>query len=108
YEEAASIIANAGFEVVRVDMPGYVMHHGYPLPANYLNWLVANGVVIVPGFGNPTWDAAARATIGGFFPDRDIVVVEILDIWDEGGGAHCVTNDQPVPPITPSTTNSVD
>ncbi len=96
YEEAASIIQNAGFEVVRVDMPGYVMHNGDPLPANYMNWLVANGVVIVPGFGVPAWDAAARATIAGFFPGRDVVMVEILDIWAEGGGVHCVTNDQPV------------
>ncbi|MEA1926931.1 MAG: agmatine deiminase family protein [Candidatus Auribacterota bacterium] len=108
YEEAAAIIKNAGFEVVRVDMPGYVMHNGYPLPANYLNWLVANGVVIVPRFGVPAWDAAARATIAGFFPDRDVVMVEILDIWAEGGGVHCVTNNQPVPLATSSTTDSRD
>ena len=95
YEEAASIIQNAGFEVVRVDMPGYVSYHGHPLPANYMNWLVANGAVILPGFGAPAWDDAARAMIEGFFPGRNVIVVEILDIWDQGGGVHCVTNDQP-------------
>ena len=108
YEEAASIIQNAGFEIVRIDMPGYVTHNGDPLPADYMNWLVANGVVIVPGFGVPAWDAAARATIEGFFPDRDVVMVEILDIWAEGGGVHCVTNDQPIPPTISSTTDSGD
>jgi len=95
YEEAASIIQNAGFEVERVEMPGYVRYYDSPLPANYMNWLVANGVVIVPGFGVSAWDSAAKATIEDFFPGHDVVVVEILDIWNQGGGVHCVTNDQP-------------
>ncbi len=95
YEEAAAIIQNAGFEVVHVDMPGYVSYHGHPLPANYMNWLVANGVVIQPGFGVPAWDDAAKETIEGLFSGRDVIVVEILDIWDQGGGINWVTNDQP-------------
>jgi len=95
YEEAAAIIQSADFEVVRVEMPGYVRYYDSPLPTNYMNWLVANGVVIVPGFGVPAWDSAAKATIEDIFPGHDVVVVEILDIWDQWGGVHCVTNDQP-------------
>jgi len=34
-------------------------------------------------------------TIEGFFPGRDVVVVETLELWYRGGGVHCVTNDQP-------------
>ena len=94
YEEAASIIQNAGFDVVRIDMPGYVMYYGSPLPAIYVNWLVANGVVVTTGFGVPEWDNTAKATIEGFFPDHDVFVVETLDVWAAGGGVHCVTNDQ--------------
>ncbi len=98
YEEAATIIGNAGFEVVRIDVPGYVSYYGNQLPAIYVNWLVANGVVVMTGFGQPAWDNAAQATVEGFFPGRDVILVETLDLWDAGGGVHCVTNDQPVGP----------
>ena len=98
YEEAATIIQNAGFEVLRLDVPGDVMYSGSSMSANYLNWLVANGVVVMCGFGVPAWDNAAKATVEGYFPGRDVVVVETLEIWRWGGGVHCVTNDQPARP----------
>ena len=95
YEEAASIIAGAGLDVVRLDVPGYVNYHNADMPAIYMNWLVANGVVIMTGFGVPAWDSAAKSTVEGFFPGRDVHVVETLELWYWGGGVHCVTNDQP-------------
>jgi agmatine deiminase len=95
FEEAASIISNAGFEVVRLDVPGSVGYLGEQLPCIYLNWLVANGVVIVPGFDYPLWDNTAKAIIESYFPNRDVIIVEMLDLWYDGGGIHCVTNDQP-------------
>jgi len=95
FEEAASIIQDAGFQVVRNDIPGYVAYHGDQLPAIYVNWLVANGVVITTGFGVPAWDNAAKTTVEGYFPGRDVFVVETLETWYWGGGVHCVTNDQP-------------
>lgn len=95
YEEAATIIGDAGFNVVRLDMPGYVTYHNEQMAAIYINWLVANGVVIMNGFGVPAWDNAAKTTVEGFFPGRDVFVVETLELWYWGGGVHCVTNDQP-------------
>jgi len=96
YEEAAAIIQAAGFEVERIDMPGYVDYLGSPMPAIYVNWLLVNGAVIVTGFGVPAWDDAAKTRIEGFFPGREVHVVETLEIWYWGGGVHCVTNDQPL------------
>ncbi len=95
YEEAASIIQAAGFDVVRLDVPGYVNYHGTDMPAIYTNWLVANGVVILCGFDVPAWDNAAKATVESYFPGHDVFVVETLELWYWGGGVHCVTNDQP-------------
>ena len=95
FEEAAAIIQDAGLNVVRVDIPGYVQYQDTSISANYMNWLVANGVVVMMEFGNPEWDQAAKQTVEGFFPGRDVVAVETLDIWLDGGGIHCVTNDQP-------------
>ncbi len=95
YEDAALRIAAAGFEVLRVDMPGSVFYNGSNMDIGYLNWLVVDGLVIVPGFDAPTWDEAARVTIAGFFPNHDVVVVDCRELWYWGGGVHCVTNDLP-------------
>jgi len=98
YEEAATIIQNAGFEVVRLDVPGNVQYNGKSMAANYMNWLVANGVVVMCGFDAPAWDNAAKVTIEGYFPERDVFVVDTRELWYWGGGVHCVTNDQPARP----------
>lgn len=100
YEEAADIVATAGFNVVRLDIPGYVTYKKVTFYCDYVNWLVANGVVVMTGFGVPEWDNAAKQTVEGYFPDRDVIVVETLQLWKDGGGVHCVTNDQPDPSLT--------
>jgi len=96
YEDAATTIQSAGFDVVRVDFPGNFTYRGEVMAANYMNWLVTDGLVIVCGFDTPAWDNAAADTIQSFFPDRDVIVVDVRELWYWGGGVHCVTNDQPV------------
>ncbi len=95
FEQAATIISKAGFNVVRLNVPGNVKYLGEQLPCIYLNWLVANNVVIMPGFNYPAWDNAAKTVIESYFPNRDVIIVEMLDLWYDGGGIHCVTNNQP-------------
>ena len=96
YENAARTIEAAGFKVERIDIPGFVRYRGEWMEANYVNWLVANGVVLVPGFNRPDWDGAAKARIEQFFPNREVVVIDARELWYNGGGIHCVTNDQPL------------
>ncbi len=98
YESAAEDIAAAGLDVIRLDVPGDITYFGFPMAANYVNWLVANDVVVVTGFDHPAWDDASKAAIEGFFPTRDVIVVDAREIWSWGGGVHCVTNDQPAAP----------
>jgi agmatine deiminase len=103
YEQAAQIIGDAGFDVLRLSIPGAVNYRGTSMDANYINWLVTNDAVLTTGFGNTAWDAAAQAEIQSFFPGRDVHVVETLELWYWGGGVHCVTNDLPAPVPEPST-----
>jgi agmatine/peptidylarginine deiminase len=51
--------------------------------------------VIAVGFGDDITDAAARKRIEGYFPGRDVHIIEMLASWYDGGGVHCHTNDQP-------------
>ena len=48
--------------------------------------------------GHPEADAQAQAQLEAWFPDRDVVIIEMLDSWVAGGGVHCHTNDQPLWP----------
>jgi agmatine deiminase len=95
YDNAAEKITAAGFNVIRDPILGTVSYKGKSFATNYLNWLVGNGFVIAVGFGNPETDDAAKKRIEGYFPDRDVHIVEMLDSWFDGGGVHCHTNDQP-------------
>lgn len=95
YEDAATVTQNAGLNVVRMDIPGTINFKGEALPAIYMNWLVGNGFVAAQGFGNSEWDNAAKVIIEGFFPGRDVHMIVTNELWYNGGGIHCVTNDQP-------------
>ncbi|HSG18775.1 MAG TPA: agmatine deiminase family protein, partial [Anaerolineae bacterium] len=63
--------------------------------AAYSNYLVANGVVLVPVFGN-AYDERAKRIIGEQFPTREIVAIDAVSLTEDGGAIHCVTQQQPL------------
>ena len=62
--------------------------------ASYLNFLIVNGGIVLPAFGDPS-DAVARDIIAGVFPERRIVTVPGREIVLGGGNVHCITQQQP-------------
>ncbi|OAQ58316.1 agmatine deiminase [Pochonia chlamydosporia 170] len=64
---------------------------------NYVNYLLVNGGVIFPQFGDKKADAAALKTIRGLYKDREVEPVYIEDLPFLGGGIHCSTQEVPVP-----------
>ena len=62
--------------------------------AAYSNYLVANGVVLVPVFGNVN-DERAKAIIAEQFPDRQVIGIDAVAVTEDGGAIHCVTQQQP-------------
>jgi len=62
--------------------------------ASYVNAYLANGAVIVPGYGYDQ-DPAAVETFQRIFPEREVVQVSIGNIALGGGGVHCITQQQP-------------
>lgn len=95
YDDAAAIIQAAGFQVLRMDVLDEVFYAGEWMSAIYVNWLVANGVVLVPGFNDAFLDNAAKQAVEGYFPNRDVHIIDTRELWYWGGSIHCVTNDQP-------------
>ena len=95
YDAAAAAIEAADFTVIRDPIEGVAHYGSYKFDTNYVNWVVGNGFVITVGFGNPETDMAAKSRLEGYFPGRDVYVIEMLSSWQAGGGVHCHTNDQP-------------
>ena len=69
---------------------------------SYLNFLVTNGVVLSAkygGAGRPDHlaetDAIAAARLAEAFPDREIVQIDPLAANWDGGGMHCLTQQEP-------------
>ncbi len=92
---AARDAQGRALEVIELPMPAYrhVENVGR-LASSYVNFYLANGAVIMPGFDDPNDDVAA-AILGTTFPDREIVVVQSLPIIAGGGSIHCITQQQP-------------
>jgi agmatine deiminase len=63
--------------------------------AAYSNYLVANGVVLVPVFGH-AHDQRAKAIITEQFPGREVVGIDVVGLVEHGGAIGCVTQPQPL------------
>ena len=61
--------------------------------ASYMNFLIVNGGVIVPQYGDEN-DALALEQIQAMFPDRKAVGVYTREVVYGGGNIHCITQQQ--------------
>ncbi len=76
--------------------PGAVRGPGGALmPASYANFYVGNATVLVPQFGLPT-DRRALDVLGGLFPGRRVVGLDVRALLVEGGAIHCATMQEPL------------
>ncbi len=85
-EEAAEIVPRAGSQ----PRPA-----GLRLAASYVNFLIVNGAIILPAFGDPN-DARAAGILAEHFPGRVIRQVPGREILYGGGNVHCITQQQPL------------
>lgn len=63
--------------------------------SSYINTYLANGGVVVPGYGYDR-DHEAVERYQELYPDREVVQCQIQSLALGGGGVHCVTQQQPV------------
>ena len=97
--ETATDVDGRKLDIVRIPSVG-LLHNGLGeiAPASHLNFVIANGVVVVPVYGTPTQGAALDA-LQAVFPDRKIIGVAshgLLGAGSAGGGSfHCITQQEP-------------
>jgi agmatine deiminase len=85
-------------EVIVLEAPSIVRKEfdSEDFAAGYINFYVCNGAVIVPEFGDPDADAAAKSKLQNAFPEREVVQINIDVIAAGGGGIHCTTQQEPM------------
>ncbi len=79
--------------VVTLPMPEPIYFAGQRLPASYANFYIANGLVLVPTFNDPS-DRVALNTLAKLFPDREVVGIHCGDLVLGLGTLHCMTQQQ--------------
>ena len=80
--------------VVALPMPRPIRFDDVRLPASYLNFYIANRVVLVPTFNDPA-DRVALDRLAFLFPDREVVGIHAGDLILGLGAIHCVTQQEP-------------
>jgi agmatine deiminase len=81
-------------EVIALPMPSPRYHDGERLPASYANFLLANGLVLVPTFNDPK-DRQVLGLLAELFPEREVVGIHCLDLVLGLGSIHCSTHQEP-------------
>ncbi|MCR6661562.1 MAG: agmatine deiminase family protein [Luteimonas sp.] len=71
-----------------------IIDEGRRLAASYANFLIVNGAVLMPAYGDAA-DAAAAAVMQQAFPDREIVRVPCRPLIWQNGSLHCITMQLP-------------
>jgi len=83
------------FEIIPLPLPRPLFCDDQRLPAGYCNFLIANGVVIIPQFGDPADEAAIKA-LQPLFPDRDVRGCPSLALVWGLGSFHCLSQQEPL------------
>ena len=86
---------NEPYNLVPLPLPDAIHADGERLPATYANYLVINGAVLYPTYGQPENDEAARAALSRIFKRHSIVGVDCRVLIRQHGSLHCATMQYP-------------
>ena len=84
------------YTLVALPLPPAIFDEdGKRLPAGYPNFLILNGAVLVPLYGDATTDAEALALLKPHFAGREVIGVDCRALINQYGSLHCVTMQIP-------------
>ena len=83
------------YRLKKLPLPRPIYEDDDRLPATYANFLVINGAVLCPTYGQSDLDDEALCTIGEAFPGRDIIGIDCRPVICQHGSLHCCTMQYP-------------
>ena len=69
---------------------------GARLPATYANFLITNGAVLMPTYGDAQTDLRAEEQLRKAFPHHDITGIDCRPLILQHGSLHCCTMQYPI------------
>ncbi|MCB1560899.1 MAG: agmatine deiminase family protein [Xanthomonadales bacterium] len=95
-EELAALRTANGesYELFALPWAKPIIDEGRRLAASYANFLIINGAVLMPAYGDPA-DIRAAEALAKAFPDREIVPVPCRPLIWQNGSLHCITMQLP-------------
>jgi agmatine deiminase len=93
---AAEDASGRSLEVVPLEAPKDFVVDGISIDHSYINFSFVNDGVVMSTYSDPVADDLAMGKMRELFPDRSVVGVDARPIFRNGGGVHCITQQQPV------------
>lgn len=88
----------APFHLVELPLPDpiYDPEDGTRLPATYANYLIVNGAVLMPTYGQPKKDKLAAMILESAMPEYEIIPIDCRSLIRQHGSLHCATMQLPL------------
>lgn len=82
------------FKIVELPMPRAIEYDGQRLPASYANFYIANGIVLLPTYGDPN-DVVAKEILQREMPDHKVIGIDSTELIWGLGSFHCISQQEP-------------
>ncbi|TAM95718.1 MAG: agmatine deiminase family protein [Rhodanobacteraceae bacterium] len=92
--EALRTVEGKPYRLFDLPWPKPILDGGRRLAASYANYLIINGAVLVPSYGDAVDNAAAQ-TIAVAYPGREVVQIPCRPLIWQNGSLHCMTMQLP-------------
>ena len=83
------------YKLLKLPMPHAIFDGKERLPATYANYLIINGAVICPTYGQLENDKTAQLIIAKAYPNCDIIPIDARTVIRQHGSLHCLTMQYP-------------
>jgi len=92
--EALRTLEGKPYTLFPLPWPKPILDEGRRLAASYANYLIVNGAVLVPAYGDVVDDAVAQ-TIALAHPGREVIQIPCRPLIWQNGSLHCMTMQLP-------------
>ncbi len=83
------------YRLLKLPMVNAIYDGNDRLPATYANFVIINGAVIYPTYGQPDNDRKAREILEIAFPEREMIGIDSRTVIRQHGSLHCGTMQMP-------------
>ncbi len=94
------------YRLIALPLPSAIYDGEDRLPATYANFLIINGAVIYPTYGQSENDRIAKEILEEVFPGRDVIGVDCRVLIRQHGSLHCCTMQYPAESLNSKKTYS--